>query len=81
MKSRAALRGRMSRMWVYCSSRHAKANKDDRAPHQRAMEIAPRAKKMASDEDLKIDSGFGLVGKICSPVHGNMKQEDRFTLD
>jgi hypothetical protein len=63
MKVRATLIGRMSRMWVYCSSLKARVNKDASGPHHRTTDRAPSAEKMSSG-DLEIDSGFGLVVKI-----------------
>ena len=68
-KIKAALMGRMSRMWVYCSSRNAKANADASGRHQTATPRAAREKKNSSGDDLNIDSGFGLVKIfVLSPV-------------
>jgi len=50
---KTALMGRMSRMWVYCSSRRASVNREARDAHQTATAIAPRIEKMRNGDDLK----------------------------
>lgn len=54
-KIKATLTGRISNMWVYWSSRMARANVEMRAFHQIVKEIAARMEKIRLGDNLKLD--------------------------
>jgi hypothetical protein len=60
-KIRTALMGKMSRMWVYCSSCSASVKRETRHVHQTATAIAPRIEKMRNGDDLRIATFAGSL--------------------